>query len=43
MFVILGLGCMVWLVPWLMLVKDDDRKLERASVKTGAAPRRSPK
>ena len=36
MFVVLGLGCMVWLVPWLMLVKDDDRKLERASVKTGA-------
>jgi MFS family permease len=28
MFVILGLGCMVWLLPWLMVVKDDDRKIE---------------
>jgi len=31
MFVVLGVGCMVWLIPWLMLVRDDDRKIERAA------------
>lgn len=36
MFVILGLGSLAWLVPWLALVSDDDRKLERAG-STGAA------
>jgi MFS transporter, ACS family, D-galactonate transporter len=29
MFLILGLGFMVWLIPWMMLVKDDDRRLEK--------------
>ncbi len=29
MFVILGLGCLVWLVPWLGMVKNDDRRLEK--------------
>jgi sugar phosphate permease len=38
MFVVLGLGSMLWLFPWLSLVKNDDRSLERASIKTGAAP-----
>jgi len=38
MFVILGLGSMVWLLPWLSLVKNDDRRLETASVKPGAVP-----
>ncbi len=28
MFVILGLGCLVWLIPWTRLVRDDDRALE---------------
>jgi MFS family permease len=28
MFVILGLGCLIWLLPWVRLVKDDDRQLE---------------
>lgn len=31
MFVILGLGCLVWLIPWLLLAKDDDRQLETAA------------
>jgi MFS transporter, ACS family, D-galactonate transporter len=26
MFLILGLGCLVWLAPWMMLVRDDDRQ-----------------
>jgi MFS family permease len=38
MFVILGLGSLIWLAPWLKLVKDDDRMLESAQVrKTPAA------
>lgn len=28
MFLILGLGCLLWLVPWMALVKDDDRQRE---------------
>lgn len=38
MFVILGLGCMVWLLPWLLLVADDDRKIERAAARRAASP-----
>lgn len=30
MFVVLGLGCMVFLIPWLGLVRDDDREKEKA-------------
>jgi ACS family D-galactonate transporter-like MFS transporter len=32
MFAILGLGCLLWLIPWRLLVRDDDRELEEASV-----------
>jgi MFS family permease len=38
MFVILGLGGLVWLVPWLKLVKDDDRELEAVQAKTSRQP-----
>ncbi len=37
MFVILGLGCLVWLLPWMLIVEDDDRKIERAAVQNAAA------
>jgi sugar phosphate permease len=33
MFVLIGLGGLIWLVPWLLLVKNDDRQLERAAAK----------
>jgi MFS transporter, ACS family, D-galactonate transporter len=33
MFVIIGLGSLVWLIPWLLVVRDDDRRLERADLK----------
>lgn len=33
MFVILGLGGLVWLVPWLILVRNDDRDLEKVAVR----------
>jgi MFS family permease len=36
MFVVLGLGCLVWLVPWWLLVKDDDRQLEATQLKASA-------
>jgi ACS family D-galactonate transporter-like MFS transporter len=35
MFVILGLGGLVWLLPWQVIVRDDDRQLEAAQ-STGA-------
>jgi ACS family D-galactonate transporter-like MFS transporter len=33
MFIIMGLGCMLWLVPWMGLVRDDDRAIEGAQHK----------
>ncbi len=37
MFLILGFGAFVWLIPWLGLVKDNDRQLEAAVVKASGA------
>lgn len=37
MFVILGVGGLVWLIPWLLLARDDDRELERAAAKGPAS------
>lgn len=31
LFIILGFGSLVWLVPWMLLVKNDDRQLEKKS------------
>jgi MFS family permease len=33
MFATLGLGCLIWLIPWQAVVRDDDRKLEVAQRK----------
>src|SRR5690242_1479908 len=33
MFVLVGLGGMLWLVPWLSLVKNDDAEIAKAAVK----------
>jgi ACS family D-galactonate transporter-like MFS transporter len=33
MFVIIGLGCVFWLMPWMALVRNDDQELERAAAK----------
>ncbi len=33
MFLILGLGGLMWLIPWLKYVRDDDRELEAAHLK----------
>ena len=29
MFMIIGFGALIWLIPWLLIVKDDDRELEQ--------------
>jgi ACS family D-galactonate transporter-like MFS transporter len=29
MFVVLGLGSLIWLIPWLMMVRNDDREIEQ--------------
>jgi MFS family permease len=36
MFALLGFGCLVWLIPWQLLVRDDDRELEAAQAVTTA-------
>jgi MFS transporter, ACS family, D-galactonate transporter len=37
MFVVLGLGCLVWLLPWMLLARNDERPKAAAEAK-GAAP-----
>jgi MFS transporter, ACS family, D-galactonate transporter len=37
MFVILGLGCLFWLIPWQMFARGDDRELEVAAQKKSGA------
>jgi MFS transporter, ACS family, D-galactonate transporter len=37
MFVILGLGTLVWLIPWLLVAKNDDLARETEVLKTSAA------
>ncbi len=37
MFLILGLGGLIWLVPWMLLVRNNDQELERAAVKASGA------
>jgi len=34
MFMVLGLGSLLWLVPWLTLVRNDDRQIEQLANKT---------
>ena len=36
MFMILGFGALIWLIPWMLLVRDDDRELEKIAVKKAA-------
>lgn len=36
MFIILGIGTMVWLIPWVTLVRNDDRQIEKESAKKSA-------
>jgi MFS family permease len=36
MFIILGVGSMIWLIPWLAAVRDDDRRIEREAARSNA-------
>lgn len=38
MFLILGLGCLVWLIPWLLMVRDNDREIEAEQARASAGP-----
>jgi ACS family D-galactonate transporter-like MFS transporter len=38
MFAVLGLGSLLWLIPWLGLVRNDDRQRERDAAPSAAAP-----
>ena len=38
MFVILGLGCLAWLIPWMMFVRDDDRQREKLAAAASNQP-----
>ncbi|HET8549173.1 MAG TPA: MFS transporter [Bryobacteraceae bacterium] len=38
MFVILGLGSLLWLIPWMLAVRDDDRQLESEAARAAAGP-----
>ncbi|MSV29448.1 MAG: MFS transporter [Bryobacterales bacterium] len=37
MFLVLGLGCLLWLIPWTTLMRNDDREREQAEKKPNAA------
>jgi MFS transporter, ACS family, D-galactonate transporter len=39
MFVILGLGGLLWLIPWFLLVRNNDQELEAATTAGGAVKR----
>jgi MFS family permease len=36
MFIILGIGSLVWLIPWLAAVHDDDRQIEKEAARTSS-------
>lgn len=38
MFLILGVGCLVWLIPWLMLIQDNDREKEKEAARKTKQP-----
>jgi ACS family D-galactonate transporter-like MFS transporter len=42
MFFVLGLGCLVWLVPWFLLIGSDDRQIEQRETVRKTAPVRMP-
>lgn len=41
MFVVIGLGSLLWLIPWFLFVKDDDRQLEAAAQKASGGTKLS--
>src|SRR3954447_4794915 len=37
MFMVLGFGALLWLIPWMLLVQDDDHEFRKADAKRAAA------
>ncbi|MEZ5355502.1 MAG: MFS transporter [Bryobacteraceae bacterium] len=37
MFLIIGLGGLLWLVPWVLFVRDDDRELEKTQARAAGS------
>jgi MFS transporter, ACS family, D-galactonate transporter len=35
MFMVLGLGSLLWLLPWMTMVRNDDRQIEQKAASTG--------
>jgi len=33
MFIVMGFGALLWLIPWMLLVRDNDRELEKTLLK----------
>jgi ACS family D-galactonate transporter-like MFS transporter len=38
MFIIVGFGALLWLIPWIWLVRDNDREIEKAVLKRPDIP-----
>jgi MFS family permease len=38
MFLIVGFGALLWLIPWLLLVRNNDREIEKAVLKRPDVP-----
>jgi ACS family D-galactonate transporter-like MFS transporter len=37
MFIILGIGSLLWLIPWMAVIRNDDRQIEKQAVQRSAA------
>ena len=43
MFMVIGFGALLWLVPWCLFLRDDDRQLEKVAIqKSGGADAQVP-
>ncbi len=43
MFMVIGFGALLWLVPWVLFLRDDDRQLEQVAIqKSGGADAQVP-
>jgi MFS transporter, ACS family, D-galactonate transporter len=38
MFIVMGLGSLIWILPWMLLVRNNDRELEAAILKRPGIP-----
>jgi ACS family D-galactonate transporter-like MFS transporter len=38
MFIVMGFGSLIWILPWMLIVRDNDRELEAAVLKRPGIP-----